>query len=126
MVQEVFVTTYQEEIFQFKPKPIVVINKAWEQVGEKERELLSKIVSALKISIDSITVVSQPTLNIISFKDKTGKLIYFGDLPAGVSMYEVLESDGLSFICSENLSELIDNEPARKQLWLCLRRLFSV
>lgn len=126
MDQEVFVNTYQEEIFEFKPKPIVVINKAWEQIGEKERELLSKIISSLKISIDSITVVSQPTLNITSFKDKTGKLIYFGDLLEGVSRYEVLESEGLSFICSESLSELIDNEPARKQLWLGLRRLFSV
>ena len=126
MDQEVFVNTYQEEIFEFKPKPIVVINKAWEQIGEKERELLSKIISSLKISIDSITVVSQPTLNITSFKDKTGKLIYFGDLLEGVSRYVVLESEGLSFICSESLSELIDNEPARKQLWLGLRRLFSV
>jgi len=126
MDQEIFATTYQEEIFQFKPKPIVVINKIWEQVGEKEEELLSKIISALKISIDSITIVSQPTLTITSFKGKTGKLIYFGDLPAGVSRYEVLESEGLSFICSESLSELIDNEPARKQLWLGLRRLFSV
>ena len=126
MDQEVFGTTYQEEIFRFKPKPIVVINKAWEQIGEKERELLSKIISSLKISIDSITVVSQPTLNITFFKAKTGKLIYFGDLPAGVTRYEVLESEGLSFICSESLSELIDNEPARKQLWIGLRSLFSV
>jgi DNA polymerase III psi subunit len=126
MDQEVFATTYQEEIFQFKPKPVVVINNAWEHMGEKERELLSKIISALKISIDSITVVSQPTLMITSFKGKTGKLIYFGDLPTGVARYEVLESEGLSFICSESLSELIDNEAARKQLWLGLRRLFSV
>lgn len=126
MDHEVFGTTYQEEIFQFKPRPIVVINKTWEQIGEKERELLSKIISALKISIDSITVISQASLNITYFKGKTAKLIYFGDLPTGVSRHEVLESEGLSFICSESLLELIDNEPARKQLWLGLRRLFSV
>jgi DNA polymerase III psi subunit len=126
MDQELFETTYLEEIFLFSPKPIVVINKDWEQIGEKERELLSKIISALKISLGSIAVISQTSLTIPSFKGKTDKLIYFGDLPTGVSRYEVLEYEGLSFICSESLSELIDNEPARKQLWLGLRRLFSV
>jgi DNA polymerase III psi subunit len=126
MDQEVFSTTYQEEIFQIKEKPIVVINVTWEQFGSKERELLTKIISALKISIDSITVISQPTLQITSYHNKTNKLIYFGELPVGVSHYEMLESGDLSFICSESLTQLIDNETARKQLWQGLRKLFSI
>lgn len=126
MDQEIFITTYPEEIFQIKEKPIVVINETWEQLGSKERELLTKIISALKISIDSITVISQPALQITYFHNKTNKLIYFGELPVGVSHYEMLESGGLSFICSEDLSQLIDNEPARKKLWQGLRRLFSI
>ena len=126
MDQEVFRTTFQEEIFQIKQKPIVVINETWEELGDKERELLTKIISALKISIDAITVVSQPTLQITSYYNKTNKLIYFGELPSGVLHYEMLESGDVSFICSESLTQLIDNEPARKQLWQGLRRLFSL
>ncbi len=126
MDQEIFVTTYQEEIFQINSKPMVVINQDWEKLGGKERELLTKIITALKISIDSITITSQPTLNIKNFSKRTDKLIYFGDLPAGIARYENLESNGLSFICSENLTQLLENEPARKQLWLSLRKLFSV
>jgi len=126
MNQEVFDTTYQEEIFQIKPKSVVVINEVWEKLGEKERELLSKIIAALKISIDSITIVSQPTLDITSFAGKANKLIYFGDSPVGISRYEVLESGDLPFVCSENLTQLIDNEASRKQLWIALKRLFTV
>jgi DNA polymerase III psi subunit len=126
MDQEVFITTYQEEIFQIKEKPIVVINESWDQLGSKERELLTKIISALKISIDAIMVVSQPSLQITSYYNKTRKLIYFGELPAGVLHYELLESGDLSFICSESLTQLIDNEPSRKQLWQGLRKLFSI
>ena len=126
MDQEVFLTIYQEEIFQIKTKPFVVINEPWEKLGEKERELLTKIISALKISIDSITIVSQPTLDLSSFAGTTHKVIYFGDLPIGISRYEVLESGGLSFVCSENLTQLIDSEASRKQLWVALKRLFSV
>lgn len=126
MEQEVFETTYQEEIFQIKPKPVVVINVGWEKLGEKERELLTKIISALKISLDSITIASQPNLEIISFAGKTNKLIYFGDLPLGISRYELLESGDLSYICSESLTQLLDNEASRKQLWVALKKLFSV
>jgi hypothetical protein len=126
MEQEVFETTYQEEIFQIKPKPVVVINVGWEKLGEKERELLTKIISALKISLDSITIASHPKLEITSFAGKTNKLIYFGDLPSGISRYELLESGDLSFICSESLTQLLDNEASRKQLWVALKKLFSV
>lgn len=126
MDQEIFGTTYQEEIFQIRQKPIVVINEAWDQLGEKERELLAKIITALKISIDSVTIVSQPMLDVPSFTGKTQKLIYFGNLPSGVAPFDNLESNGISFICSPSLTQLIDNEPARKQLWLGLRKLFSV
>lgn len=124
MDQEVFETTYPEEIFMLSPRPMVVINKTWEQLGEKERELLTKIISALKISIDSVTIVSQSPLDIASFKTKTIKLIYFGDTPAGGASYELQEAHGISFICSESLTQLLENEPARKQLWLSLKKLF--
>ncbi len=126
MNSELFDTTYQEEIFLIKRKPIVVIASAWEKLGEKERELLTKIISALKISIDSITITSQKALDVTYFTGKTNKLIFFGEIPAGVARYEVLESADLSFICSESLTQLIDNEFARKQLWLGLRKLFSI
>lgn len=126
MNQEVFETTYQEEIFQIKSRPVVVINYVWEKLGEKERQLLTKIISALKISIDSITIVTQQPFDVNAFKEKTPKLIYFGDLPAGISPYEILELNGLSYICSQSLTQLLENEPARKQLWIGLRKLFSV
>ncbi len=126
MNQPLFESTFQEDLFQLGRRPVVVINESWEILGENERELLTKIISALKISIDSVTIVTQPTLDIASLKQKADRLIYFGILPAGVSRYEVLESDQLSFICSECLSDLLDNEPARKQLWMALKKLFSV
>jgi DNA polymerase III psi subunit len=126
MNEEVFDTTYQEEVYQIRLKPIVVINEAWDQLGEKERELLSKIISALKISADSVTIVAQPLLDITYFNGRTLRLIYFGDLPEGVSRYEILESHDLSFICSVSLTQLLENEQARKQLWAALKKLFSV
>ena len=126
MSQELFDTTYQEEVFLIRPKPIVVITSSWDSLSDKERELLSKIISALKISIDAVTIISQSVLNITFFHGKTNKLIYFGELPSGISQYEVLESGEVSFICSESIIQLIDNEASRKKLWQALKSLFAV
>jgi len=126
MDQEVFATTFQEEIYQIRSKPVVIIDVSWEKLGEKERELLSKIISALKISLDSIIIVSQTTPDINSFIGRANKLIYFGDSAVGISRYEIIELDGLSYIWADSLTQLLENEPARKQLWTGLRRLFSV
>ena len=123
---EIFETTFSEELFQIKFKPIVVINEGWNKLDDKERELLTKIISALRISIDAITIVTRPGLDVTYFQQKTNHLLYFGILPAGVSYYEVLQSGDLSFICSESLAQLVDNEQARKQLWQGLRKLFSI
>ena len=126
MEREIFDTTYPEEIFLLKHQPVVIINGPWEQLGETEREQLYKIIAALKTPIDSITILTMPTLNITAFKGKADQVIYFGELPAGVARYEVLESDGVSFICSESLTDLLVNKAARNQLWIGLRALFSI
>jgi DNA polymerase III psi subunit len=126
MNKELLESTYQEEIFQIRLRSVVVINEAWDKLGLKEHELLTKIISALRISIDAVTMVSQPGLDVTHFHNKTNQLIYFGKLPAGVSYYEVLQSGNLSFICAESLTQLVDNEPARKQLWQGLKKLFAI
>ena len=126
MNQEIFGSTYPEEVFQIKPRPVVVINEAWSKLGDNERQLLTKIISALRISIDAVTIVSQPVLDVSQYYHKASHLIYFGKLPAGVTYYDVLQSGDLSFICAENLSQLVDNEPARKLLWQGLKKLFSI
>jgi hypothetical protein len=126
MDHEIFGATYPEEIFLIKPRPVVVINESWNALGEKERELLTKIISALRISIDAVTIVSQPGLDVTRFQHTANRLMYFGKLPAGVSYYDILQAGNLAFICSESLTQLVDNEPARKQLWLGLKKLFSI
>ncbi len=126
MDKEIFETTYPEEIFLLKHQPVVIINEPWEKLGAKEREQLNKIITALRLSVDSISILSNPILNIASLKGKAERVIYFGELPAGVARYEVLESEGVSFICSESLTELVTNDSAKKQLWIALRILFSI
>jgi hypothetical protein len=124
MHQELFESIYQEEIYSLHPRTAVVLNSDWQDLGEGEKIQLSKILAAVKLSIPSVEIVTQPYLNIPFFKGRCNRLIYFGEVPAGVARYQVLEADGISFICSEELKHLIANPPARKQLWTAMQPLF--
>lgn len=126
MNQEIFEATFPEEIYHLRFRPVVVIGEGWSKLGDKERELLKKIISALRISLDEVTIVSQSALDVTQYNHKASQLIYFGNVPAGVSYYEVLHFGDLSFICAESLAQLLENEPARKQLWQGLKKMFSL
>jgi hypothetical protein len=122
MQPEIFQSVFQEEIYSLRPHLTVVINRAWPDLKEQEKEQLTKIIAALK-NVHSVDVVTQPTLNIAYFKGRTQYVIYFGEVPAGIAYYQVMEAEGIRFICSESLSQLITNESLRKQLWVGLQPL---
>lgn len=124
MHPEFFESIYTEEIYSLHPRTTVVLNTAWQHLSEDEKVQLTKILSAVKLSIHSVEIITQSSLNIPFFKGKSDRLIYFGEVPAGVARYQVLESEGISFICSEELKHLIANAPARKQLWNAMQPLF--
>jgi len=117
---------YTEEIYKVKPLPTVLLSKPWTQVNELEKELLIKILLAVKLSLDKVTVKYQDTFDLSTWSDKPNKLIYFGPVPAGIPNYEVIDVNGVSLIASESLENLLANDPARKRLWGALRQLFPI
>lgn len=124
MSKEVFEAVFQEEIYTLKSIPMVVIQEPWEKLGLKEKELLSKIIGALKLSIDSVQVVSGGEFNIQTFNGKNRKIIYFGKNSTGLANYEPHNQSGNSLISSESLTQLLENDTARKQLWIAMKNLF--
>ncbi len=122
---DIFESVFQEEVYSIKPKLVIVIENSWQALSEQERELLKKILGALKISLESIQIVSQSDFKISSFENKTEKLIYFGANPGDFANYQQHTFSGISFICSEALSQLLLNEAARKQLWAGLKDMFT-
>jgi hypothetical protein len=119
-------TIYSEELYSIQPLPTVLVTKPWMEIRETEKEQLVKILSALKLPIERVTIKFQPTFDLSGWSEKPEKLIYFGALPTGITYYEVIEVNGVSLVASESLEELIINEPARKRLWGALRQLFSI
>jgi hypothetical protein len=119
-------TIYTEELYSLVAAPTVVLTKPWDTLNDAEREQLVKILSALRLPMEKVTIKFQPTFNLSVWNEKPEKLIYFGDLPAGIRYYEVIQVNGVSLVASESLEALLVNDPARKQLWVALRQLFSI
>jgi len=122
---DIFESVFQEEVYSIKPKLVIVIENSWHLLSEQEKELLKKIIGALKISLESIQIVSQSDFKISSFENRTEKLLYFGANAGEFANYQQHTFSGISFICAEALSNLLLNEAARKQLWTGLKNMFT-
>lgn len=121
-----FDSLFSEQLFAVPSQPVVVVNQPWEDIGVDERALLSKILAAIKLSLDSVTIKFQSSLDISSWRQKPKRLIYFGGLVKGVPQYEVIDANGVSIVASESLEDLLKNDASRKKLWQALKAQFSL
>jgi len=120
----IFETTFPEELYLLHPKVTVIVPVPWTEVKDEERILLSKILSAVKQSLDSVVVIHQPKLDLSVFAEKPKKVLCFS--PAeGLPKFEVLPAQDTSVIVSLPLTELLTNDDAKKKLWAGLRVMFS-
>ncbi len=121
-----FESIYQEQLFSVTMPPTIIVNQPWEKITSEERTLLSKILGALRLSLDAVSVKHQTTLDLSNWIQKPKHLIYFGDPVKGIQQYEVIEANGVSIVTSESLSDLLKSDASRKKLWLALKQQFSI
>jgi hypothetical protein len=124
MMQEIFQSTYPEELYLIKPRVTVVVPVPWAEVKEAEKTLLSKILGAVKQSLDSVVIRQQHHLDLSTWLEKPERVLCFS--PAeGLPKFEVLPVNGTSVIVSLPLPELMANDEAKKKLWVGLKVMFS-
>ena len=121
-----FDSIFTEELFALSPPPAIIIDQPWESVTSSERLLLEKILAAVKQSFNSISIHQQVSLDLSHWVEKPKQVIYFGKPVKGVPSYEVVEANGVAIVAADRLSDLSQNDEARKKLWQALRKQFSV
>jgi len=117
---------YQEEIYSVPTPVIVVLPRVWHDILEDDRALLAKILGSVRISMDSVLIV---TRNNIS-KDglaalNPGKVLIFGvPVQEDIKPYEYIRLGSCEAIKADDLHQLDDAK--KKSLWLALRKMFGV
>ncbi len=123
-MQEILESTYHEDLYLIQSRVTVVIPVAWTEVKEQEKALLSKILNAVKQSLDSVVIRTQPQFDLSGWIEKPQRVLCFS--PAeGLPKFEVLPAQSTSVIVSLPLPELLTNDEAKKKLWAGLKVMFS-
>lgn len=120
----IFRNTYIEEVYWAPLMTTVVIPCSWNEVKEEQRQLLSRILQAVNLSLESVRIMYQQSLDLSSWSEKPKRLIAFVTPPKGLSLYETVQVGKTSMIFSDPLDILNTDDTAKRKLWSALKTLF--
>jgi hypothetical protein len=117
---------FQEEVYNIPLGILVIVPKPWHTILEEEKALLAKILGSVRISVGSVTIMTQRDVSMEALQVyKPAKVLIFGSsVNADVKPYDHVVLNGVSVINAHDLSELDDAR--KKSLWLALRQMFGV
>ncbi len=119
-----FDTTYLEDIYQVPCRTFIIVASPWSELEEEQRSLLSKILQAVRLSLESVRIIYQSNFDLASFEEKPERMIAFVTPPKGLASYEVIQTGETSVIFSDPLEFLNTDDAAKRKLWNTLKTLF--
>jgi len=117
---------FNETLYEIPPRVLVVLSKPWENLSPDDITLLTKILSSIKIKLDSVQVVTRPSFTIddVDAYAPTLILAFGATINTHTKLYEALTLQGTPVVLANELHELDD--PQKKALWLALRQIFGI
>src|SRR5687768_15156560 len=96
---------YQEELYSIPPRILVILSNPWETLTEAEQTTLTKMITALRLNIAAIQII---TLESFSIEDLAAyapsKVIALGAALQGSSrVYESFSHQGIPFVVADAL-----------------------
>lgn len=100
-----------------------------------EMILLTNLITACQLSMEDIALVNYFNSDKLNYKDlvdyfQSEKILLFGvpakkiDLPFIIPNFQIQSYDKKLFIAAPALSEFINNKDLKKNLWVCLQKIF--
>ena len=120
-----FKSLFPEEVYSVTPPVNVLIGTPWDELRDDHRQLLSKILQSVKLSLEKVRIIQQASPDLSVLKEKPGRIIAFVNPPRGLALYEVIETGEASVVFSDPLEKLNADDDAKRKLWNTLKILFS-
>lgn len=117
---------FHEDLYSFNTPVIVVLSKPWQSYSADEQKLLEKILTSVKLDINSIRMVVQPRVELKALLTYSpARVLIFGsETSEDIAFYQQITAQGFIVIRADDLSALDDQK--KKNLWIALRELFKV
>ncbi len=119
-----FESVYPEEVYAFPPPLTVVLSMPLEKLGEQEKVLLSRMLQAIRHSLDSVKVVVEPRLDLSAWIEKPRQILAFQPPPKGIEPYSVTQAAEATVLFSAPLEVLSTDTESKKKLWAALQTMF--
>ncbi len=107
-------------------------------LNEPDLQFLTKVLTQCNITLADVSIINTATATSIDFKKitdhfKPNHVIGFGmtsqnhlQFPFLFKNYSVLFNNEISFLFAKDLHSLQDDKAEKKELWICLKKLFSI
>lgn len=105
---------------------IVVLPQTWDAYGADQQTLLQKILTSVKVDMNAIQIVVQPSVELKSLQVYSpARVLVFGcDTREDIPLYKETTAQGFMVIRADDLNMLDDQK--KKNLWLALRQMFGI
>ncbi|HTE30529.1 MAG TPA: hypothetical protein VK666_09175 [Chryseolinea sp.] len=116
---------YTEEIYAVPSRVMVIIPQPWDDVNDADRQLLGKILGAVKMSLAAVHVIVAKEFDLRDVQLYSPRyIITFGSaLKTFRNTYEIHAVDGTTVLQADRLDQLDDTK--KKSLWSALRIMFN-
>lgn len=116
---------FQEEIYKVSEKTLVMIPVPWNELSSEECELLTKILSAVKLNPSSVQILFNHTLDLSTIQaNRPGRILLFGVSPIpSIEKYKPADINGIPVVVADLLNSL--DESKKKSLWTALKAMFA-
>jgi hypothetical protein len=117
---------FHEDLYSFNTPVIVVLSKPWQSYSADQQKLLEKILTSVKLDINSIQLVVQQRLELKALLTYSpGRVLIFGsETSEDIAFYQQITAQGFIVIRADDLSALDDQK--KKNLWIVLREMFRM
>jgi len=117
-------------------KVLFLVNNAENKfLDNDEMTLLTNLITACQLSMEDIALVNYFTYDKLNYKTlvdyfQSEKILLFGisatemDLPFIIPNFQIQSYDKKLFMAAPALNEFIDNKDLKKNLWVCLQKIF--
>src|SRR5436190_19095065 len=102
MTNELFSSIYGEEVYDVPAPVTIVLGQPWKVLTPEERQLLTKILLAIKQPIDRVRILHQTKLDLSEWSAKPSQVIAFVPPAKGVGLYDVISTETSSIIFSDS------------------------
>lgn len=116
---------YQNEVYSLPGKVLIVVRK-WETIAESDRQLLSKILGSVRLTMGAVQIISMEALDFdrVQFLQPEYIISFGASMKEFPARYEIISLQDTKIIQADALSEL--NDMNKKNLWSVLKQMFSI